>query len=107
MENTLLAGFSRVNMNPTEPIPLGGFGNEENRFHEEIGQDICVTAVALTDSRDKTVLLLSIDLVNADTPLCEQIRQRLLRDTGIEDIYIKMRKSDLIYQKHAAMLGLC
>jgi len=88
MECALSAGFSRVNMNPTEPIPLGGYGNDDARFHETIGQDICVTAVALTDARAQTVLLLSIDLVNADTPLCEGIRKRIYADTGIGNIYI-------------------
>lgn len=88
MEHPLSAGFSRVNMNPTEPIPLGGYGNEEHRFHESIGQDITVTAVTLTDAQNETILLFSIDLVNADTPLCQQIRQRVYKDTGIRHIYI-------------------
>lgn len=88
MEHTLSAGFSRMSLNPTEPIPIGGYGNEEHRFHEAIGQDITVTAVALTDKRNETILLFSIDLVNADTPLCQQIRQRVFEDTGIEHVYI-------------------
>lgn len=83
MDETLLAGFSRVIMNPDEPVPLGGYGNEEHRFHESIGQDICVTAVALTDHEGSTVMIMGVDLVNADTPLCQRIRDAVCGQTGL------------------------
>lgn len=90
MENVLSAGFSRVTMTPAEPLPLGGFGVEEKRMHETLGYEICVSALALTDSRGQTLLLFSVDLANADTPLCQRIREQLEQETGIkqEHIYI-------------------
>jgi len=62
---SLSVGFGRTNINPTESVPLGGYGNASKRMSQSIQDDIYATCVAITDDADNTVLLYHLDLVRA------------------------------------------
>ena len=76
-------GFCRNVMNPSEPIPLAGYGNDRQRYHEQITEDICATCVAVADAEGSTVLLIGVDLAIAPNDDCAIMRQRVSAATGI------------------------
>lgn len=76
-------GYCRNLMNPSEPIPLAGYGNDRLRYHTRITEDICATCVAVADAEGSTVLLMGVDLAVAPTDDCAIMRQRVSEATGI------------------------
>lgn len=62
MDEMIRVGYARQEVTPDESIPLTGYSTEAKRFHQQIGQPICVTAVAISDSDDTTVLMIGMDV---------------------------------------------
>ena len=62
MEEIIRVGYARQEVAPDEPIALTGYSNEPVRIHQEIAQPICVTAVAVSDSDDTTILMVGMDI---------------------------------------------
>lgn len=55
-------GFGRVCITPTEPVPLGGYGNTDRRISETKDSDLFCTCLAFTDADGETSLIMSCDL---------------------------------------------
>lgn len=89
-EKTFRAGYHRIQVDPTESIPLTGFSNESKRFHTEVAQPICVTCVAVSDKDDSTVLMIGADICTVVPEIYNSVRQKVADATGIDDtrIYI-------------------
>lgn len=85
MEHKLYAGYSRQVVEPTESIPLGGYSNELKRFHTAMTEDICVTAVALSDENDSTILMIGADICTVGLPVAEPARKRVCQATGLPE----------------------
>ena len=83
MEHKLFAGYARQVVEPTESIPISGFGNDAQRFHTSMTEDICVTTVALSDEKGSTVLMIGMDTGIAYDPVTEPARQRISQLTGL------------------------
>lgn len=90
MESQLFVGFNRQIVVPDEPIPLTGYSNEPQRFHKEIGQDICATCVAITDSDDTTVLMVGMDICTVAPYFHEEGRAKVAQAVGIPEERIYM-----------------
>jgi len=63
MSNTpmIQVGFGAGDITAEWPIGLQGLGNEATRISTEIGSRIYIYCVAITDSNNETVLIMSID----------------------------------------------
>lgn len=59
--NTVKVGFGAGNITPDWPIGLQGLGNESTRIHTEVTTHIYIYCVAITDTNNKTALIMSID----------------------------------------------
>lgn len=77
-------GYDRQVVSPDEPIPLGGYSNEPQRFHTAITEDFCVTAVAYSDG-DTTVLTIGTDLCTLTDMFAIEGRQRVSKVTGVPE----------------------
>lgn len=90
MENCFRVGFDRQEITPEEPIPLSGFSNELARFHTRVTEPVCVTCVAVSDSADTTVLMITADFTRITDALQKPFREAVSEATGIpeERIYI-------------------
>jgi len=62
VKHTLSVGFGRTNISPTEPVPLGGYGNASERLSQSIREELYATCIAMTDETGNTVLLYYLDL---------------------------------------------
>lgn len=82
-ESDLFVGYSRVDVSPTESVPLRGYGYSSGRMSTTIQDPLYATCIALRDSSDNTVLIFTVDLTNAFTELIEPTRQAISQATGI------------------------
>lgn len=56
-------GFGRVCITPSEPVPLGGYGNTSRRISQCVDSDLFCTCIAFTDENGQSALLMSCDLL--------------------------------------------
>lgn len=74
MNDALLVGYARVDITPTEPVPLGGLGNADKRISTSVHDRLYTTCIAFTDADGETALLYTSDLIRAIRPLSERAR---------------------------------
>lgn len=90
MENQIQVGFGRRQLIPEASIPLGGYGNERERFHDTLGEPVCVSCVAVTDAAGETVLMFGTDFCSCSKPIRQQIQDRINEATGVPQEHIVM-----------------
>lgn len=90
MASNLFVGFNRQVVTPDESIPITGYSNEPQRFHQSIGQDICATCIAISDSDDTTILMVGMDICTVPPYFHEVGRQMVADAVGVpqERIYM-------------------
>ena len=79
----LKVGYGRVDITPSESIPLGGYGNADTRLSTGYLDSLYLTCIAFTDSNDNTILLFSQDLLGANSKWTKPARQAISAATGI------------------------
>lgn len=88
MDNQICVGFGRRQLIPKEPIPLGGYGNERERFHDTLGEPVYLSCVAVTDGAGETVLMFGADFVSCSKPIRQEIQDRVSKATGVPKEHI-------------------
>lgn len=88
-------GYSRKIVNPDEPIPLVGYGNIETRYLQEIGHDITVAVIAISDGEGNDVLIINTDMCTTTTAWGDPLQNLVHGATNIplERIYISSNHS--------------
>lgn len=79
----LSVGFGRVDISPTESVPLRGYGYSSGRMSTNIQDPLYASCIALSDSSDNTVLIFTVDLTNAFTEVTDAARLKISQATGI------------------------
>lgn len=75
-------GAAKVNINPTEPIWLAGYGNRD-KPSDSILQDIWLKAAAFQDDTGAISVITTADLVGLDRKTVEVVSQRVKAKLGI------------------------
>ncbi|MBR3145260.1 MAG: hypothetical protein IKF53_05160 [Clostridia bacterium] len=83
-------GFSKVNITPDIPLPLGGYGSEKNRVFDRVLNEIYFTAIAITGENGKTLLLCSYDMSLVRDILYDEFAKRIKEELGIEKEYFHL-----------------
>ena len=83
MENTIQAGWARVDITPESYGPLGGFGNDRERFCNTVLDRLFGTCITLTDAADRTILLITTDCLHTNKEQVQIIREAITEKTGI------------------------
>lgn len=88
-ENTLYAGFSRVDITPPAGVPMAGHANADKRLTGEVLDALEINTVAVRCG-DKTALLISADLIYIKRAQSDPIRRLISQETGVpyEAIFI-------------------
>ena len=81
-ETTWQAGAARVNINPSEPIWLAGYGGRERPVSKVI-HDIHMKAVALKDQTGSTSVLITADLLGFTAGMAKSIREGAKQKYGL------------------------
>ena len=79
----LSVGFGRVDISPTESVPLRGYGYSSGRMSTNIQDPLYATCIAIRDGSGNTVLLFTLDLINSFTEVMNAARARISEATGI------------------------
>lgn len=78
----LQVGYAREKILPLDSVPLGGYGNSDNRISTGFLDYPYATCVAFTEGED-TVLLISTDLLRTSTSWTNTARDQINAATGI------------------------
>ena len=87
-KNTLRIGFGRQDITPQYSVPLGGYGNSRMRMSQGICSRIYATCVAITDRRDETLLLFTVDQIRSEQSWTDAARREINRVTGVAPDHI-------------------
>lgn len=83
MEKKLLVGYARVDITPTEPVPLAGYGNSSARMSQSVLSPLYSTCIAITDGDGITVLMFHNDLCISPIEFCDPVRKAVSSATGV------------------------
>lgn len=88
MSDRIQVGFGRVDIMPQGPIELGGLGNGPFRISNNILDTLYATCIAITDSQEQTLLLITMDLLHAMQGMVADMRKIITEQTGIPGEHI-------------------
>ena len=80
----LYTGFSRQDMTPNKPIPLGGYGNAEQRLGDHVMHPITVSCTAFRDEDGTIALLFSQDTCAVAGAHTDAFKQQLQKKLGVK-----------------------
>ncbi|MBE6711917.1 MAG: hypothetical protein E7580_00190 [Ruminococcaceae bacterium] len=81
------AGYSRVVINPTSPVGMGGYGNTEFRRSTGVASDITAACTAVSDG-ENTALFFCIDVLAIGYKNVESIYRQVEKALGIKPEFI-------------------
>ena len=79
----LQVGYGKANITPNYSVPLAGYGNTSQRMSQGFLDYIYATCIAITDENDSTVLLITMDLIGAQTFMVEAMKTAVTKATGV------------------------
>ncbi len=83
MEKQLLAGFARVDITPTESVPLAGFGNSSARMSQSVLSPLYSSCLAVTGKDGTTVIFFHNDLCTTPVEFSDPVRKGVSEATGV------------------------
>jgi neutral ceramidase len=83
VKNTFQAGVARRVITPTTKVELAGLGYYLERYWERVRDDINATALVITGSNNKSVVIVAMDLMYNDAAFTASIRQQAAAKTGL------------------------
>ena len=98
-------GFFRVDITPTEPVPLDGYGNGDNRISNNVLSPLTATCVAVTDGAEATALLIQMDALLLPGWFAAELRERISAATDVPVEHIILHANHLhttpqLYARH-------
>lgn len=92
-EGKFCVGYGKADITPDDSVPLAGFGDNEERYSNQVMDPIYATCVAFTDEVGTTVLMFGLDLLNTDEDRANEARELITAETGIPGDYIQFSSS--------------
>ena len=90
---TLQAGYARIDITPTESVPLAGYGSTSDRMANNVLQPLYATCIALTDRNSNTILLFAMDLQRSSAIYSDPARALISQRTGVPESQIYINAS--------------
>lgn len=81
--STVKLGYARVDITPTESVPLRGYGNTSIRMHTNVLDPLYATCLAFTDAAGETALIYAMDLCSLIPAFADEIREDLCKAVGL------------------------
>lgn len=94
-EGQLLAGYSKVNITPEDPVPLSGFGNTDQRISTGFTEYIWATCVAVTDASGNTAIFIGLDLVSTSATVFTTLREAIAEKLEIPQSNVVLSASHM------------
>ncbi|MEZ4829082.1 MAG: neutral/alkaline non-lysosomal ceramidase N-terminal domain-containing protein [Bacteroidia bacterium] len=87
-QNTLRAGVAKVNITPSVPILMSGYGNRTEPF-KGVHDSIYATAMVFDDGSHKAAMV-TADLIGFSHEFSAEVRRRIYQATGIDSQYVML-----------------
>ena len=84
-----MVGFCKVDITPSESMPMAGLGNSSQRKSKAVLEHIFATCIALTDVKENTALFFSLDIQNAYRPVAG-FREAVSKAVGLPEERVMM-----------------
>ena len=81
--HVLKVGYGRVDITPTESVPMRGLGTSSERKSESVKDPLYATCVAFSDEKDNTILLFHMDLCHSFTDATTTLKLAVSRATEV------------------------
>ena len=81
--STIKLGYARIDITPTESVPLRGYGNTSIRMHTNVLDPLYATCLAFEDAQGNQALIYTLDLCGLTPIYPTHIREHLCAATGI------------------------
>jgi len=88
----LMVGYAKENITPTESVPLGGYGNAEQRYSIDLLDYMYATCIYLVDNHGTELVLIALDLGNMNGPL-PKLRTTLAEKFGLSEQQVMLAAS--------------
>ena len=82
-QHSFSVGYARVDITPTESLPLAGYGNTMQRMSAGVLDPLFATCIAITDGSGSTLLICTVDLINTVDFYCDPARDAISKRFGI------------------------
>lgn len=92
-EKGLRVGFGRANITPSYSVPLGGYGNSNQRMSQGFLDYLYATCIAITDESDNTLLLITLDSTATYNPMVAPVMDAITKATGVPADHIAMNST--------------
>jgi len=83
IDGVFSVGYGRVDITPTESVPMAGYGNTAARMSTEVRDALYTTCMAFTDAQGDTILLFHNDLIKSHDNITNKARESISIATGI------------------------
>ena len=90
MEKCLKVGHARIDITPTEPVPLTGYGNSHRRISVGVLDPLLATCVVFKDTNNNTLVLCTVDMCHLSERVWPLVVEQASVKWGIpkETIYL-------------------
>jgi hypothetical protein len=82
------AGFAKINITPSEPIPMSGYGNRKERS-KGVRDSLYARATAFSDGTNKAVII-SADVIGFSHDFWKSIADRIENELGIKKEFVML-----------------
>ena len=79
----LMVGFGKAQIDPTESVPLDGYGSTEKRMSTGLKSHVYNIAVAITDAQGNTGIMIAADLCTLKYEIAKEIRDGIEKECGV------------------------
>lgn len=107
---SLKIGYARVDISPSDSVPLAGLGNTLSRMSEVRLDPLQSTCLACTGADGNTVLIYASDLIRAVKPVLDRAREMICKRYSIQPENIMFTNShthsatDYLQENHPAVI---
>ncbi len=83
---TLSVGVAKINITPSTPIPMSGYGGRKGNF-KGVHDDLFARVIAFDDGKNKAVII-AAELIGFSNSFWEEFTKRIEKETGIKKEYV-------------------
>lgn len=103
--DTFCVGYAKADITPEVSVPLGGYGDEDQRLSKGFLEPSYATCVAFSDAGGEKLLLISIDLSNCREEIFDSIRATIAEENGIPVSHVLITASHSHSSPYTASQG--
>ena len=94
-EGQLLAGYAKVDITPEDSVPLGGYGNTDQRMSTGFREPMYATILVLTDAEGNSAVIVGLDMVSSSSGFHDGLRTSIAQKLDIPESSVVLTASHM------------